>query len=171
MAILSEEGLRACQIDKNSVVEIIGLGEAEGDITKDPEDLIRFSTTEIAVKKALEQAGLTMEEIGVLEVHDCFTISGLLSLEAAGLAPLGKAPSFILDGHTSPEGKIPTNLSGGLGGFGHPTGATGVRQMVDLLHQLTGQADNQIKPRHPYGMMISMGGNDKTLTCLIVKLP
>ena len=133
--------------------------------------MTRLSTTEIAVKKALEQAGLTIHDIGLLEVHDCFTISGLLSLEATGLAEKGKAPAFVLEGNTSPEGKNPTNLSGGLGGFGHPTGASGVRQLVDLLHQLTGKAANQVKSHKPYGMMISMGGNDKTVTCIIVKQP
>lgn len=171
LLILSEQGLRACGIDENAAVEIIAIGEAEGDITKNPDDPTRLTTTEIAVKKALEQAGITIHDIAVLEVHDCFTISGLLSLEAIGFAKQGEAPDFVLNGGTSPTGKIPTNLSGGLGGFGHPTGATGVRQLVDLLHQLTGVADNQLKMTKRYGMMISMGGNDKTVTCLIVKGP
>ena len=105
----------------------------------------------------------------MLEIHDCFTISALLSLEALGLAKHGKAPTFILEGHTSPEGRFPTNLSGGLGGFGHPTGASGVRQMVDLWQQLCGKAAHQVRLRTPYGMSISMGGNDKTVTCLIAK--
>lgn len=169
LVVLSEEGLRICGIPKKDALEIIGIGAAEGDITQDPADLTELSITKIAVHKALEQAGITLEQIGWLEVHDCFSISGILSLEAAGFASKGKAPQFILDGHTSPEGKIPTNLSGGLGGFGHPTGASGVRQMVDLLHQLTGKAENQVNSSKPYGMMISMGGNDKTVTCLIVK--
>lgn len=167
--ILSEEGLKKCGIAKENSVEIIGMGAAEGDITQAPQDLTVFSTTAIAVKKALEQANIRIEEIGVLEVHDCFTISGLLSIEATGLTPPGKGPEFILEGGTSKEGKIPTNLSGGLGGFGHPTGATGVRQMVDLWQQFTGIAPNQCMIDKPYGMMISMGGNDKTVTCLIVE--
>lgn len=169
LLILSEEGLEKCGVDRAHIVELVGLGAAEGDITQAPKDQTVLSTTQIAVKKALDQAGIQLEDIGVLEVHDCFTISGLLSLEASGFAAQGKAPGFILDGNTSKEGKIPTNLSGGLGGFGHPTGASGVRQMVDLLQQLTGQAPNQAPVAKPYGMMISMGGNDKTVTCLIVK--
>ncbi len=104
-----------------------------------------------------------------MEIHDCFSITALLALEAIGLAPKGKAAAFILEGKTRSEGAMPTNLSGGLIGFGHPTGATGVRQMVDLYLQLTGQAANQIDSDKPYGMMISMGGNDITVTCLIVK--
>ena len=156
-------------MNSNDIVEIVGIGEAEGDITVSPENATELSTTELAVKKALAQAGITKEDIAVLELHDCFTITALLALEAIGFAEKGKAPRFILDGHTLSEGTIPTNLSGGLGGFGHPTGATGVRQMVDLLHQLTRKAENQANITKPYGMMISMGGNDKTVSCFVVK--
>lgn len=169
IGIFSEEGLFRAGISKDQAVEIVGIGEAESDITRKPEDLTALTTTAIAVKKALSQAHLTKEDIAVLEIHDCFSITALLALEAIGFAEPGKAPQFILEGHTAPSGKIPTNLSGGLGGFGHPTGATGVRQMVDLLNQLTQRADNQIMPRTPFGMMISMGGNDKTVTCLVVQ--
>ncbi|MCE5318453.1 MAG: 3-ketoacyl-CoA thiolase [Parachlamydia sp.] len=169
IVILSEKGLRECGLSPADAIEIIGIGEAEGDITKAPTDLTCLTTTEIAVHKALEMAGIRIDDVGLIEVHDCFTISGLLSLEALGLAAPGKAPAFVLEGHTSPEGRIPTNLSGGLGGFGHPTGASGVRQLVDLLHQFTGRAANPAKLKKPYGLMISMGGNDKTVTCLVVK--
>jgi len=167
--ILSEEGLVRCGISKADAVEIIAIGEAEADITKKPADLKVLSTTEIAVKKALEQAGIQLSDIGILEIHDCFTITAILSLEAIGYAPKGKGTQFILEGNTLKEGRIPTNLSGGLGGFGHPTGATGVRQLVDLLHQSTDQAANQLPMKSPYGMMVNMGGNDKTVTCLITK--
>lgn len=169
LLVLSEEGLARCGIAKVDAVEIVGMGAAQGDITKDPDDRTVLSTTRIAVQQALQQAGITIEEVGVLELHDCFTITALLALEAIGFAGQGKGAQFILDGHTLMEGKIPTNPSGGLGGFGHPTGATGVRQMVDLLHQLTKKAANQVSLKKPYGMMISMGGNDKTVTCFIVK--
>lgn len=171
LALFSEEGLEKFGVHKKDAIEIVGIGEAEGDITQTPQDPTILTTTEIAVKKALESAGVAIQDIALLEVHDCFSISGLLSLEATGLAPKGKAPEFILEGHTSPMGKIPTNLSGGLGGFGHPTGASGVRQMVDLLHQFTGKASNQVRPHKPYGLMISMGGNDKTVTAFVVTLP
>lgn len=171
LVIVSEEGLRKCGLTPKDAVEIIGIGEAEDNITEPPRDQTVLSTTQQAVKKALEMAGITRDQIGVLELHDCFSITALLALEAIGFAEKGKSPQFILDQKTRPEGLVPTNLSGGLGGFGHPTGATGVRQMNDLLFQLTGKADNQVKTKSPYGMMISMGGNDKTVTCLIVKAP
>jgi len=169
LVVLSEEGLKKCGIKKEDTLEIVSLGAAEGDITKAPEDPTELSFTKIAVKKALDQAGITLDDIAVLEIHDCFSISALLAIEAIGFSEKGKASHLILDGETTIDGNIPTNLSGGLGGFGHPTGATGVRQMVDLLYQLTGKAENQAKIEKPYGMMISMGGNDKTVTCVIVK--
>lgn len=169
LIVLSEEGLKRTGLDKSQVVEVVGIGEAEDNITEPPRDLTKLSTTEIAVQKALHQAGITKEEIAVLEIHDCFSITALLALEAIGYAEKGKAAHFILDGKTSRDGEIAVNLSGGLGGFGHPTGATGVRQMVDLLHQLTKRAENQAELKTPYGMMISMGGNDKTVTCIIVR--
>lgn len=169
LLILSEEGLRKCGIKPSEVVEIIALGEAEGNITQAPEDLTRLTTTEIATKRALDWAGITIKDLALLELHDCFSITGLLALEALGFVEPGEAAGFILDGKMSKEGSIPINLSGGLGGFGHPTGATGVRQLVDLLHQLTDKASNQAKLKTPFGMMISMGGNDKTLTSVIVQ--
>lgn len=168
LVLFSEEGLEKCGIDKKDAVEIIAIGAAEDDITRPPVDPLALSTTQLAAKKALEQAGLSIKEIGLLELHDCFTITAILALEALGLAEKGKGAHLILDGFTTMEGTLPTNLSGGLGGFGHPTGASGVRQLVDLLHQLIGKAPNQAQARFPYGLMLSMGGNDKTVTCVIV---
>lgn len=169
LLILSEEGLKACGIAKENCLEIVGLGEAEADITSPPGSLTELSTTKTAAMKALSSADLSMSDIGWLELHDCFSITALLTLEALGLAEPGKSANYILDGNTQNSGSLPTNLSGGLMGFGHPTGGSGVRMLVDLLLQLTGKAENQIHSNKSYGMMVSMGGNDKTVTCLIVK--
>lgn len=169
LIIFSEEGLAKCGLNKKDVIEIVGMGEAEADITQSPADLTVLSTTKIAVDKALQHAGITKDDIAVLEIHDCFSISAILAIEALGFSKKGQAPYFILEGGTSIDGIIPTNLSGGLIGFGHPTGASGVRQMVDLINQLTLKAPNQAPLKKPYGMMISMGGNDKTVTCFIVQ--
>jgi acetyl-CoA C-acetyltransferase/acetyl-CoA acyltransferase len=167
----SEEGLTKLGVDKSKAVKIYGWGQAENDLTKEPEDLTRLDTSAQAAKRAYEMAGIGPKDISVLEVHDCFTITGLLMMEATGFAEYGHGWEFVLAGKTKLDGEIPTNPTGGLVGFGHYTGGTGVRQAVDLLHQLTGQAGaNQVKidPERPYGMMISMGGNDRTVTALIV---
>ena len=96
--------------------------------------------------------------LGILEVHDCFSIvTGLLSLGDMGLCQEYKAGQFVFEGHTSSQGSIPTNLSGGLSGFGQiTTGTTGIRQMCDLQQQLCGKAE-QLKTNEDHGLMISMG--------------
>jgi acetyl-CoA C-acetyltransferase/acetyl-CoA acyltransferase len=153
IGLFTKEALLRFGIKKT--VEIIAWGEAEGDITKLPEDLTILDMTALAVQKALQKAHLKIEEIGYIEIHDCFAITALLAIEALGLAAPGKGGEYIL------EGKGPHfNLTGGLIGFGHPTGATGVRQLVDLSRHL----------HSGYGLLVSMGGDDKTVTALIVKV-
>lgn len=171
LMVLSEEGIQRAGLSLSDVVEVVAIGEAEDDITQPPVDLTRLSTTQRAVELALERANMSRDEISILEIHDCFTITAILAFEALGFAEKGRGAQWILEGHARDTGWLPTNLSGGLGGFGHPTGATGVRQAVDLLHQLTGHAANQVTARTPYSMLISMGGDDKTVTCLIVRRP
>lgn len=118
----------------------------------------------------MEMAGVAPSDVGMLEVHDCFTIGGLLSLEAAGFCGYGESFDFVREGKTAPDGVIPTNLSGGLVGYGHYTGGTGVRQAADILMQLTGKPDGQrIDVKKPYGLMISMGGNDRTVVSCVFR--
>lgn len=158
LIIASEEGLKKLGIPKNQAVEIIAIGEAEGDITKDEKDPTSLTQTKKAAQEAFQQAGLKPNELGMLEVHDCFSITGLLMLEALGLANQGKGADVVLEGTS-----LPINSSGGLIGFGHPTGASGVRMLADLQRGLAG------KKEPSYGMMVSMGGDDKTVTAIIVK--
>jgi len=172
IAIVSEKGLKRIGILKSDTVEIVGLGQVEADLTIPPEDPTRLETTARAVKKALESAGISLQEIGTVECHDCFTISGLLSVEAIGLAGKGEGPEYILGGHTSRQGDLPFNTSGGLIGWGHPTGGTGVRQAVTIWQQLTGKAGNwqiTISPGRPYALSVNMGGNDKTVTAIVYR--
>ncbi|MFW6131694.1 MAG: thiolase C-terminal domain-containing protein [Candidatus Aminicenantaceae bacterium] len=172
LIIASEEGLNKLDIPKSKAIELLGFGVSVADLTKPPVDLTKMTTVESATKKAYEMAGLGPKDIGILEIHDCFTIGGILELEATGFAEYGKGTEFVLSGKTHPEGEIPTNATGGLIGFGHYTGGTGVREAVDLVHQLTGQAGDcqvNISADRPYGLMVSMGGNDRTVVSCIFK--
>ncbi len=169
LVVVSEEGLRRLGLEKSRMVELAGFAGSEGDITEKPADPTVLENTGRAAQGALDMAGIGRGAIGVLELHDCFSITGLLALESIGFAKPGGAPDFVLEGRAGASGELPTNLSGGLGGFGHPVGGTGVRQMVDLTEQLTGRAPNPIQSAKEHGMMISMGGNDKTVTALVVK--
>ncbi|MFH0944797.1 MAG: 3-ketoacyl-CoA thiolase [Planctomycetota bacterium] len=172
LILASEEGLEKLGVKAENAAEMVGIGHCEGNLAKDPEDLTCLTTTKAVAKAALEMAGAKPAEIGLLEAHDCFTISGMMSLEAVGLAAPGKAAAYLLDGKTRLEGECPTNVTGGLVGFGHPTGATGVRQVADMVLQFTGQAgDCQVKftDKKPYGLSINMGGNDKTLVSFVMR--
>ncbi|MHC4943854.1 MAG: thiolase C-terminal domain-containing protein [Planctomycetota bacterium] len=172
LILASEEGLKKLGVPMDKAAEFVGVGHCEGNLAQDPPDLTRLDTTAAAGKAALESAGAKPSEIGLLEVHDCFTITGLLSLEAIGLAKPGKGAAFLLDGKTQADGECPTNPTGGLCGFGHPTGATGVRQAGDMVLQLTGGAgDCQVKftDKKPYTMSMNMGGNDKTLVSFVMR--
>jgi acetyl-CoA acetyltransferase len=172
IAIVSENGLNRIGIPKSEAVEVVGWGQVEADLTIPPEDPTRLETTARAVKKALECAEISLRELGTVEGHDCFTISGLLSVEAIGLAANGEGADYILAGNTSRQGALPFNTSGGLIGWGHPTGGTGVRQAVTIWRQLTGKAGNwqiPISPDRPYALSINMGGNDKTVTAIVYR--
>ena len=172
IAVVSEEGLKRCGIPLSEAVEIIAFGQAEDDITKTPDDLTSLGTTAAAVKKALDSAGITKDQIGTVECHDCFTIAGIMATEAIGFAEHGKGPDFVIEGNTSRNGKVPFNTTGGLIGWGHPTGATGVHQAVTILEQLTGKAGDaqiNVNPERPYGLSVNMGGDDKTLTAIVYK--
>ncbi len=169
--VASEEGLEKLGIDKSQAVLIKGFGQCEADLTRHNDDPTRLKTSATAAGMAYAMAGLKPEDIGVLEVHDCFTITGLLMLEATGFADYGKGGDLVRAKETKVGGAIPTNATGGLVGFGHYTGGTGIRQAVDILHQLSGAAPEGCQINVPdgkqNGLMVSMGGNDKTVTSMI----
>lgn len=172
IAVVSEEGLKRIGIPKSEAIEVIGMGQAEDDITKPPDDPTILATTREAVRKALESAGITKEQLGTVECHDCFSIAGILAIEAIGFAPHGGGAEFVIQGNTKRTGKVPFNTTGGLVGWGHPTGATGVHQAITIWEQLTGKAgDSQIPitAERPYGLTINMGGDDKSLVSIVFK--
>lgn len=172
IAILSEEGLAKTGIKKSEAVEVVDFVHIVDNITEKPKDLTRLTTTEVAIKRVLEKAKITVNDLATIEVHDCFSIAGILTVEALGLAKHGEGPEFIINGNTSRNGKIPINTTGGLIGWGHPTGATGVHQAVTIWEQLTGKAGAaqiNVPQDKPYGMTINMGGDDKTVVAIIYK--
>jgi acetyl-CoA C-acetyltransferase/acetyl-CoA acyltransferase len=172
IAIASEAGLKRASIPTSAAVEIVGFGQAEADLTTPPPDLTRLETTRRAVERALTSAGITVGQLATVETHDCFTIAGIQAVEAIGLAEPGKGPAFVLDGQTARGGRVPFNTTGGLVGWGHPTGGTGVHQAVTIWEQLTGragQAQIEIPKDRPYGLTVNMGGDDKTLVAIVYR--
>jgi len=172
IAVVSEAGLERIGMPYSQAVEIVGWGQVEADLTTPPADPTRLETSARAVEKALAMAGITAADLGTVECHDCFTISAVLSVEAIGLAKPGEGPDYISGGGTSRTGALPFNTSGGLVGWGHPTGGTGVRQAVTIWEQLTGKAGKwqiEIAPGRPYGLSVNMGGNDKTVVAIVYR--
>lgn len=170
--VASEEGLKRTGRKKSEAVELVGFGHSTADLTAQPDDLTVLDTTRRAAREALEMAGVAVRDVGVFEVHDCFTISGILACEALGLAGHGEGADYVLSGTTRRDGPTPVNTSGGLVGFGHPTGASGVRMAADLWRQLTGLAgDDQVKipSERPHGIFASMGGNDRTVVSCVFR--
>ena len=121
-------------------------------------DPTRFEAGAQAWSKALDQAGLTLDDLSFVETHDCFTIAELLEYEAMGLAPHGQGARIALEGVTAPDGKLPVNRSGGLKSKGHPVGATGVSMHVMTAMQLTGRAGDMQLPRADVAGVFNMGG-------------
>ncbi|MBN2056784.1 3-ketoacyl-CoA thiolase [bacterium] len=172
LIVASREGLDRAGIPLDKAVQVVGWGTAVADLTRLPDDLTRLETTERAVKHAYAMAGIGPGQLGLLETHDCFTVTGLQSLEAAGIVGEGEAMDYVLEGRCMLDGTLPVNTSGGLIGYGHYTGGSGVRKGVDLILQLTGAANDSqvnIQSDRPFGMLISMGGNDRTVTAVIAR--
>jgi acetyl-CoA C-acetyltransferase/acetyl-CoA acyltransferase len=172
IALMTEDGLKRCNISKSDAIEVVSFAQAEDDITTKPEDATKLLTTQKAVQNAFLKAGITKDEIGTVEAHDCFSIAGIMAIEALGFAEFGKGPEFVISGKTTRDGEVPFNTTGGLVGWGHPVGATGIHQAVTIWQQLTGKAKSsqiKINQNKPYGMTINMGGDDKTVTCIIFK--
>lgn len=136
----------------------------------DRDDLLFLQAAHESAQKAYLQAGVSPEDIDLFELHDAFTIMAALSLEACGFADKGRGVELAKDGEISLEGKIPISTMGGLKGRGHPVGATGVYQIVELVQQLRGEAGaNQVECH--LGMAQSIGGTGATAITHILQGP
>ena len=121
-------------------------------------DILKFEGCTSAWQKGLTQAGMSLEDLSLVETHDCFTIAELIEYEAMGLTKEGEGARAILEGWTEKDGKLPINPSGGLKSKGHPIGATGVSMHIMASKQLRGEAgDMQIKGASAAGIF-NMGG-------------
>lgn len=121
-------------------------------------DILKFEGCALGWKQALAKAGIGLNDLSLVETHDCFTIAELIEYEAMGLVPEGQGARAIKDGWTQKDGKLPVNPSGGLKAKGHPIGATGVSMHALCAMQLMGTAgDIQVKGARLAGIF-NMGG-------------
>jgi acetyl-CoA C-acetyltransferase len=121
-------------------------------------DMIAFEGARRAWSQAKERAGITLDDLDLVETHDCFTMAEMIEYEAMGLARPGEGWKVVREGVTSRGGRLPVNLSGGLKSRGHPIGATGVSQHVMAAMQLCGEAGEMKLPGASLAGVFNMGG-------------
>ena len=139
-------------------VRLAGFAQANDFLPLDKRDPTAFAGGVEAWAKALAMAGVTLDDLDLVEVHDCFTIAELIMYEVIGLTPRGEGARAIDEGWVYRAGKLPVNLSGGLKAKGHPVGATGVSQHVLAAMQLSGTAGDMQLPGARRAAVHNMGG-------------
>jgi acetyl-CoA C-acetyltransferase len=133
---------------------------------KDP---LFLSAAYSSAKRAYEMAGVTTKDIDVFELHDAFSIMTALSLEACGFAERGQGPRLGLDDEISPKGRMPVCTRGGLKARGHPVGATGMYQIVEVVQQLRGECGETQVMGAKVGMAQNIGGSGASVITHILK--
>jgi len=143
-------------------VEIVASAQASDRVAlHDRETLTSLKATQIAAREAYKQAKLEPKDIQVCEVHDCFTIAEIMAIEDVGFFKKGEGGKATEEGQTKIGGKVAINTSGGLKGCGHPVGATGIKQAVEITWQLRGEAEGR-NTNAEIGMTHNVGGSGAT---------
>ncbi|MCE8521963.1 acetyl-CoA acetyltransferase [Ruegeria pomeroyi] len=145
--------------DVAKAARLRGVAQVNDIMPMSQRDLLAFEGPRRAIHRAYDRAGVTVSDIDVAEVHDCFTIAELLIYEAMGLAAHGHASDLLEGGVVHAGGRLPVNLSGGLKAKGHPVGATGVSMHALIARQVLGQADAMQHPGAELGLVFNMGGS------------
>jgi acetyl-CoA C-acetyltransferase len=142
---------------------LVGSGHATDSIAlHDRDSITTFNATVNAAKQAYKQANLKPSQIDFVEVHDCFTIAEILAIEDLGFFMKGTGAQAVESGLTSLDAEIPVNPSGGLKAKGHPVGATGIAQVVEIITQLQGKAGKRQIEDANIGMTHNVGGSGGT---------
>ena len=128
-----------------------------------------FITTRIASRRAYDEAGIRhpREELSLVEAHDCFSITELVTMEDLGISPEGGAIADVMDGFFDAAGRIPCQIDGGLKCFGHPIGASGIRMIYEVYLQLLGRAGGRQLPSPRYGLTHNLGGFPHQNVCSV----
>jgi len=133
------------------------------------EDITTMTATVRAAKEAYKMAKIDAKDVDVVEMHDAFTALGIINLEDLGFAEKGKGALMVKEGEIEKGGKTPTNLFGGLKARGHPVGATGLYQIVEIVWQLRGQAGKSQVEGAEIGLAQNIGGVGSTVSVNILR--
>lgn len=155
------DGAAALVLSKGEgIASVLGLGQGFDQLlVSDRADVTSFRATRVAAQRAYTMAKLTRKEVAFAELHDAFAPFLLIDLEDIGACGPGEAGRWLQSGATAPEGRFPVNPSGGLLGRGHPVGASGLAQIVEVSRQLSGEAGmTQLPHAGHVGLAQSIGG-------------
>jgi len=137
-------------------IHIVGTGQAsDAQALHGRKDITSLNAAKLAAEQAYEMAGVSPGDVQLAEVHDCFTIAEILAIEDLGFFKPGEGPRAAEEGRTARDGEKPVNTSGGLKAKGHPVGATGVGQVVEIWEQMSGHAG----PRQVAGVNLALAHN------------
>ncbi len=147
----------------DSPIFVVGSGQASDGALAERESLSSVPAAEKASQHAYAMAGIGPEDIDFAEVHDCFTIAEIMASEDLGFFPRGEGWKAAMEGQTARTGSHPINTSGGLKSKGHPVGASGVGQVVEVWKQMHGIAgERQLPGTLKYGLTHNVGGTGQT---------
>jgi acetyl-CoA C-acetyltransferase len=155
---------------KRPLVTLAGVGQATDTHTlQEREDPTELKAVTIASEKAFSMAGIKPKDIDVAELHDAFTILEIAESEHAGFFKKGEGAKALEAGDTQIGGKLPINPSGGLKARGHPLGATGVAQVVELVWQLRGEAGEHQVKNAKNGFSLNFGGFGNNVLAFVLR--
>lgn len=153
----------------DKAIDIIGSAQTTGYSTAYEEpNITALTATRSSAQKAYEMAKIKPSDVDLVELHDCFTIAEIVDSEDLGLFEKGRGGFAVEEGITQVDGKLPINPSGGLLAKGHPVGATGLGQMYEVVRQLRGEHENQVKGAE-IGLTHNMGATGQVCTVHILR--
>jgi acetyl-CoA acetyltransferase len=157
-AVVLASGDLARQLGNGRAVRLAASALRTGVVESEPGSMTFEPLTRDTARDAYERAGIGPEDVSFAEVHDCFTIAEALRVEGLGLFAHGGYPAAVERGEANIGGRLPVNPSGGLLGKGHPLGATGVAQVVEVVEQLRGESGKRQIPDARVGLAHCRGG-------------
>jgi acetyl-CoA acyltransferase len=160
--LATEDGLKRLGIAEADCTEILAYGHSVRALGAET-DATRLVNVEAAAATAYADAGIAADDVDVAEVHDCFSVTEAQHYAALGFCAAEDGPAFVRDGAAELDGRVPVNPGGGLIGMGHPIGATGVKQVVEIWRQMTERCgEYQLAETPQVGVTSNLGGDDRT---------
>lgn len=170
------DGAAAAVLTADADADAVGIPACESAVgthaVADREDPLRIESVRLAGTRAYDAASVGPADIDVACLHDAFTILEWLEMEELGLAPRGRAWELTREGRTAVDGDVPVNPGGGLKARGHPLGATGVSQVVELVWQLRGDVPDERDVGNPQrGLAVNVAGFGNNSVCTVLEVP